>query len=59
MRNPQDLFKRIEGIPRSEGWMKNPYLGKDGKDYHSVEELETANRNYCDRMFREIPEKKQ
>ena len=34
-------------------------VGKDGKDYHSVAALETANREYDDRMFREIPEKKQ
>ena len=39
--------------------MENPYIGKDGKDYHSVAALETTNREYHDRMFREISEKKQ
>ena len=26
--------------------MENPYIGDDGKDYHSFEALEKANRRY-------------
>ena len=47
------FVKKIEdrkGIPRPEGYMKNPYIGKDGKDYHSPEVLAQANAEYLRRM---------
>lgn len=52
MINPKDLFKRIEEIPRAKDFVKNPYIGKDGRYYYSEEALEEANRQYCERMFR-------
>ena len=59
MTNQKDLYRESKEIPRPEGWMENPFIGKDGRDYHSVEALETANREYAERMFRIIPKKEQ
>jgi hypothetical protein len=50
-------FVRTGRIPRPEGWMENPYIGKDGQDYHSVEALIQANADYNDRMFQKKPVK--
>ena len=39
-------------VVRPEGRMGNPYIGKDGKDYDSIEALEEANRQFHNRMFK-------
>ena len=42
-------------IPRPDGWMKNPYIGNDGRDYHGVEALRQANAEHNDRMYQKKP----
>ena len=36
---------------RPEGYMESPYIGKDGKEYHSVEALKCANDEWLRRMY--------
>lgn len=43
--------KSLAKIMRPEGFMDNPYIGDDGRDYHSLEALQRANQEYFDRMF--------
>ena len=42
-------FSIARGIPRPEGYMENPFIGKDGRDYHSAEALFQANKNWFER----------
>ncbi|QQG38818.1 MAG: hypothetical protein HYS32_04450 [Candidatus Woesearchaeota archaeon] len=37
---------------RPEGWMENPFIGRDGRSYHSHEALKEANKGYRERHFR-------
>jgi hypothetical protein len=30
---------------------ENPYLGKDGHDYQTIDALKQANREYAERMY--------
>jgi hypothetical protein len=39
-----------KGIPRPKDWMENPYIGKDGRDYHTYEALDAANVEFNRRM---------
>ena len=48
-------FVRTPSIPRPEVFMVNPYIGKDGKDYHSFEALKQANAEYNAQMFQRKP----
>lgn len=36
----------IKDIPRPKDWMENPYIGKDGRDYHTLEALKVANAEF-------------
>ncbi len=49
---------RQGGVFRPDNWMENPYKGKDGGDYHSVEALRTANTEWRLANFPEISRKK-
>ena len=40
-------------IPRPEGFVENPYIGKDGKDYHSIAALSQADTEYYRQMFKQ------
>ena len=64
----RDLIKsknpnqRIEYIPNSSrikrsGFMENPYIGKDGRDYHSIEALREANKMYNNSVYQKIPKR--
>jgi hypothetical protein len=55
MINSTDLYRENKGIPRPTGFMENPFIGKDGRDYHSYEALKEANEAYFERMFQEKP----
>ncbi len=37
--------------------MENPYIGKDGRDYYTLESLEQANRQFNASRFPKIPHK--
>ncbi len=41
-------------IFRPEGYMENPYISKDGGEHHSRESLQNANRDWTERMVRNI-----
>lgn len=41
-------------IPRPSGFMENPYIGRDGRDYHSVKALGVANADYVRRTYVKI-----
>lgn len=49
--NDKKLAWDEKGPMRPEGWMENPYIGKDGKDYHSFEALKRANEEWTRQMF--------
>lgn len=51
-KNPDPWAKG--GILRPKGWTNNPYKGKDGKDYHTLEALQEADRRF--KAGRIIPE---
>lgn len=36
----------MNDLERPKDWMENPYIGKNGKDYHTVEALHAANEEY-------------
>ena len=36
----------IVDIKRPENWMENPYIGRDGRDYHTYEALQSANAEF-------------
>lgn len=42
----KDLEPKLikHGIPRPVGYMDNPFIGDDGKDYHSPKALRAANQ---------------
>lgn len=42
--------KFIGGVPRPNDWMENPYIGEDGKSYHTLEAFRQANQDYFRRM---------
>jgi hypothetical protein len=45
----------LEKVPLSRSkTMENPYMGKDGRDYHSREALKAANDDYNNRMLVKI-----
>ena len=39
----------IPGIPRPEDHLENPFIGKDGGDYHDIEALQRANQEWYER----------
>lgn len=41
-------------MERQKDYMENPYIGKDGRDYHTFEALEKANAEYFAMMFPKI-----
>jgi len=41
----------IKKIGRPEDYMENPYIGKDGRDYHTLEALMEANREQKRQLF--------
>ena len=43
------------GILRPKDWNPNPYIGKDGQDYHSWEALQEADRRFRAGLFMKIP----
>ena len=52
-----DILEPIEareGTSRLKGWMENPFIGKDGRDYHSHEALQAANDLWARTMLREV-----
>jgi len=44
-------FVKSRRVPRPDRWMENPYIGKDGRDYHSFEALQQANAEHNEGMF--------
>lgn len=44
------ILNRLTVIP-STHIMRNPFIGKDGHDYHSFESLQAANREYKRRYY--------
>jgi|SRR3989338_4320599 len=40
-----------KSIPRPEGYMENPYKGKDGREYHTHEDLQAANAEVKRQLF--------
>ena len=51
---PRDYFREVtpvpwdnikEILPQREPGMENPYIGKDGDDYHSYADLQAADKN--------------
>lgn len=47
----------MQTIPRPKGYVEKPYIGRDGKDYHSIKDLQEADERYdARRTFTSKPE---
>ena len=41
----------ISGVPRPLGYMENPYIGKDGRDYPTIDSFREANKRYIQQAY--------